>query len=568
MPKLLVEQGPLLGLEFKLDGPGRYLVGRHPDADIELPDHHASRYHAEVRFSHGGDCWTVHDLNSSNGTFVNGERLTVMRTLVSGDRITIGDTILAFDPHRASDVEIVAGRDSGEVAVAKATVGDEGTLLGFDFGAGHLSALETLDPLTQLKIVYHYADLMRQATTLGQVLDTVQDAAFRVLCPDRVAVLLKTGCDGALEPAASRNAVPRNVTGRSRALTINNAIIALCVEKRKPVVVRDAISDERFSSCNSIQAADVGSALSMPLISGNEVVGVVYVDTIRGARPFSEPVIELAAAIGNQAALAIANALHHQSEIERREERMQLEVARRIHGRLLANSTFENREVEAFGYNRPSSHVGGDFHGIFKTEKGPLLAIADSTGHGVGAALLMSTVRAYLLATLEASDLSLSELLTRLNKLLLPDMDRGLFISFLVARLHHDREGQLVLHYSCAGHEPPLLYRPSTDEFITLSVGGLVLGMAGDFPYKDAPPVVMEPRDTLCFFTDGVVEQMNPDGREFGLEGLRSALKAASREPTVKAASAAILARVDEWRGTQTQGDDLSLLLLRVRDRD
>src|SRR5690606_19323743 len=129
------------------------------------------------------------------------------------------------------------------------------------------------------------------------------------------------------------------------------------------------------------------------------------------------------------------------------------------HDHLLPNREFSSDLMEICGWNRQSSGVGGDYFGLFQSPRGPLVAIGDSTGHGVGAALLMVTARAYLRGAVESQDAPVEQLLTILKRLLTPDMDSGLFVSMLNLRFEED--GQRI-RYSTAGHEPPLIYRSAT----------------------------------------------------------------------------------------------------------
>jgi sigma-B regulation protein RsbU (phosphoserine phosphatase) len=244
-------------------------------------------------------------------------------------------------------------------------------------------------------------------------------------------------------------------------------------------------------------------------------------------------------------------------EVERREIAAQLEVARRVHDRLLGNTSHESSRIRVRAFNRPCTEVGGDFLGVFTNPEGPLLAIGDSTGHGVGAALLMGTARAYLLALLEDAGLSLDQALTRLNRLVSRDVEPGLFVSLVLVKVDP------VMAQACAfnaGHEPPLHFRSSTGHFIEHPPGGLVLGLDPDFSYAASPPVPLLPGDRIVLFTDGIVEQLDRQGTEFGIPRLKAAIES-TWSLNVDEALASIVQKVDEWRAEGEQGDDFSLMI-------
>jgi serine phosphatase RsbU (regulator of sigma subunit) len=551
MPTLVIEKGARRGASFTLDGSAQ-VIGRSPDNAIALDDNHASRAHAAIQLVDGR--YEVSDLGSSNGTFVNGEKIAGSRALSPGDTILVGHTTLVFDQARGSHVNVVSSTDSHRISLSSVPAGDMGTLLGFELDAR--TKVDVNDPNVRLKIIYHYADVMRRCFVDEELVSHLLDAVFTVLRPDRGAVLLKRKGVEALVPVASRtaNAEQKPIEGHIR---ISSSILNKCLEERISVIVTDAMMDERFSASESVILKNICSAICTPLISGEELFGLLYVDTIDRFHQFSQAELDLITGIANQAAMALGNARRHEEALARRDVEMQLEVARRIHDKLLPNKELKTEVLLASGWNRQCSEVGGDYFGFFPTSTGHMFAIGDSTGHGVGAALIMSTARAYLVGALAEGCEEPRALMTRLNRLLHPDMERGLFVSFVILAVS-ETEG--TLKYVSAGHEPPLLYRRSEDRFVELPVGGLVLGLLPEAPYEDSPVVRLQPDDRFCLFTDGILEQVNESGEEWGLKRLREAVRASSALAP-KAAIDSIIGAVDRWRGGREQGDDLTIAI-------
>ena len=436
-------------------------------------------------------------------------------------------------------------------------VGDEGTLLGLKVDSA--DQIDIDDPLTRLQIVYHYADVMRNCYEIDEVVAHVLGAVFAILKPDRSAVLLHDPKTGALTPAGSRVKGYDSDTDRGGPLHISSSILERSIQEKRPIVSLNAANDKRFSEAESVAVEQIGSAVACPLISRGETLGVLYVDTVSREELFGEAELELITGIANQAALAIAGALRYRLLIEDREMRMQLSVARRIHDKLVPDLSFDNGVVAAYGWNRSSAQVGGDHFGMFDSKKrGPLFTIGDSTGHGVGAAMLMSTVRAYLIGALASSDPALAELMKTLNKLMAPDVDDGLFVTFLLVRIDPEKRA---LKICTAGHEPPLVFRKGDEEFEEIEPGGSPLGMIEDAEYSEAPEMELRPGDRICLYTDGIVEQRNAKGEELGIDGLKRAVRRSAKMP-VREAVAGIVKMIDDYRGDVVQADDFTLVLL------
>lgn len=587
MPKIVIVKGPETGRTIAI-GDEPLVIGRGAGAGLVLDDGRVSRRHAIIqRDGKGG--WEIRDLRSSNGTLLNNEPVHDTAPLESGDRVTIGRVTLCFDPLNTTAVRLhakEAGRGETSIAVDRLPVGDQARLLGLQIGQGHDIDIE--DPLVRLKIVYHYADVMRNCYELDDVVGHVLEAVATILRPDRSAVLLRDARTGALAPAGSRTKADDSDTTRGAPqdegsasgggssegpasagapplggpLHISTTILDRAVKEGRPIISLNAAADDRFEGADSVVVEHIGSAVACPLVARGETLGVLYLDTVSRQQLFGEPELELITGIANQAAMAIANVERHRTLLADNEARMNLAVARRIHDHLVPDLSMDNGVAAAYGWNRACAQVGGDHFGFFEnTRRGPLFTIGDSTGHGVGAALLMSTARAYLIGAMALSSPSLEELMTTLNKLMEPDTGEGLFVTFLLARI--DPEGPR-LRTCIAGHEPPLLYRPSTDGFIEVPPGSAPLGLVEGSEYKENEPIDLQPGDRICLFTDGVAEQRSSAGGEFGIEGLKRAIRKSAAQPP-KDAVATIAKILDDYRGRIDQEDDFTLVLIEVK---
>jgi adenylate cyclase len=257
------------------------LLGRGGGCDVALDDDTVSRRHAELLGDDAGVA--VRDLGSANGIRVNGARVMQAR-LGANDLVTFGSA--AF---RVVD---------GEAAVAEVPPGTSVRAVDVSAGGGTLLRLRA-DRLARL------VDLARRLSgeiETSRVLETVVEQAAALLPADRVALLLAEPPAGELRLALWRDrlgpepvVVPRSIARRA-------------VEERRPVTTENAVADARFQSA-SVVARRVRAALCVPLLAdADEVVGVLYVDTLTGTQPFSEEDAALCFAFGGLAAVSIAKA--------------------------------------------------------------------------------------------------------------------------------------------------------------------------------------------------------------------------------------------------------------------
>jgi len=235
----------------------------------------------------------------------------------------------------------------------------------------------------------------------------------------------------------------------------------------------------------------------------------------------------------------------------------ELQDARDIQNNLLPKSIPQVKDYEIAGMTQPVRHVGGDFYDVVRiNETETVLCIADVSGKGMPAALLMSSLQAAL-KPLIWDTRSPRELCRRLNRILCEITPVGKFVSFFYAVLD-SKDNRLT--YCNAGHNPPVLVR-ANGAASELNVAGAVLGQFPDWVYEQSD-LQLRPGDTLMMFTDGLVEASNEDHDEFGEEGvIRVALEN-------RGASAAKLEKLLTQAASGHCGghfqDDASMIVLRA----
>jgi sigma-B regulation protein RsbU (phosphoserine phosphatase) len=191
----------------------------------------------------------------------------------------------------------------------------------------------------------------------------------------------------------------------------------------------------------------------------------------------------------------------------------ELQDAREIQNQLLPKSIPQVKDYEIAGMSQPVRCVGGDYYGVVRiSETQTVLCIADVSGKGMPAALLMSSLQAAL-RPLMWDTRSPRELCRRLNRILCEIAPVGKFVSFFYAVLD-SKDNRLT--YCNAGHNPPILVR-ANGTASELNAAGAVLGQFPDWVYEQSD-LQLRPGDRLIMFTDGLVEASNQDDDPFGEE--------------------------------------------------
>lgn len=240
--------------------------------------------------------------------------------------------------------------------------------------------------------------------------------------------------------------------------------------------------------------------------------------------------------------------------------REQLEIARRIQRAFLPKAPPGLHGFDIDGWNEPCYETGGDYYDFFRLPAGRLgLAIGDVAGHGLGPALLMASARSALRALLQVAA-GPGDVLTRLNDVLVPDMLEDHFMTMFAGVLDLSTRQ---LRYAIAGHERPLVLRSGTDEFVTLDARGIPLGLRAGFEYPEGRPVTLRRGDLLVCLTDGIWEAVNAAGEEFGFDRLKAAVLT-RRTSSARDVIAAVQHDIAHFAGDTRQGDDLTLMILKV----
>jgi sigma-B regulation protein RsbU (phosphoserine phosphatase) len=327
-----------------------------------------------------------------------------------------------------------------------------------------------------------------------------------------------------------------------------------------PLVVADASSDPRFFGDVAGAGFRTRTLICVPLTNPQgAVLGVLQALNKRDGAPFSEADIPLFAALAHQAAIAIEKARLHSAALEKEKLEQQLNLARDIQSEFWPKEIPSYPRISLAGRSLPAAHVGGDYYDIIPLdESNCALVIADVSGKGISAALVMAALRAAL-RTLVESRPPIHEVVTALNRMLVRDTPAERFVTLFWALLNTTT---LELAYVNAGHNPPVLFDPADATLRYLGEGGAVLGFVEGLPYRSAT-LTMRSGEVLVLYTDGVVEAQDVAENMYGEARLIDEIKA-SAGCDAEGVVGRILRSVAEFSAGAPQYDDTTVVVVKV----
>lgn len=276
-----------------------------------------------------------------------------------------------------------------------------------------------------------------------------------------------------------------------------------------------------------------------------------------GVLDFTPTDARLLSLFANQAAAAIETARLHREAIEKERIERELELAAAIQREILPQSLPDVPGVELAAANLPTRHVGGDYYDLFPLSRGRLgFLVADVSGKGVPAALLVSTVHAAVHLQIDEAK-TVEDLVGRIDRHLQRYAATRKFLTLFFGLLEPDSG---LLRYVSAGHNPALLACLSGKTTLLASTG-VPVGMLPNASWREET-VELAPGDLLCVYTDGLTEAVNEAEEEFGLGRLTTAV-AEGRDRPVRNLCDDVFARVADFARGMPQYDDQTLLLVR-----
>ena len=540
------------------------MLGRHPQCDLVLESAAVSRQHVRIT-SHDGH-YFLEDLNSRNGTYLNGKLVTKPQLLKDGDEIGICDLGFAFhldvpEPNAASGP--LPRRTVEEQATL---VEDEHPTTGsvvmtkVDLSTGSASISLQVNTEAKLKALLEISQSLSRALELTDVLPKLLESLFKIFPQaDRGFIVLRDQPSGRLLPKA----IKCRKAGDTDVFRISRTIVDNVMKSRQAILSADAASDARFDMAESIVDFHIRSMMCAPLITGEgEALGVIQIDTSEKRKRFNREDLDVLAGVACQAAFAVENAQLHDMAMREQAMRRELAVAHEVQRGFLPSESPQLPQYDFFEFYEAASDLGGDYYDYVELPRGRLaVVVGDVSGKGISASLLMAKLSAEARFCL-VGEATPAAAIGRLNRIFCGSGWEDRFVTLVLAVLD-PRENQVTLVN--AGHLPPILRRgKNTVEPLGAEISNLPLGVQHDTCYEQGV-YPLQPGDSLTLYTDGITEAMNAADDCFGETRLAQIVEEHAHLSSDELRER-ILREIAAFVGEAPQHDDMTMILLRIQD--
>jgi phosphoserine phosphatase RsbU/P len=541
MAILITLQGPDPGRRFSLDQPCT-VMGRQADCPIHLPAKAVSRQHAQIL--QRGDGFFVEDLDSSNGTFLNGKRVdpNAPVQLSERDTLQVGPYVLALRP-----APVITPTEQSLIIreqVSALTLNE---------------SVYNQAPAQKLQVVLEISQNLGRTLDMEPLLDKLLDQLMRLFPQaDRGMVLL---CEeGGLVVRAQRCRRQEDETSHPYSRTV----VKRALEEGVGILSEDVQADKRFDSSATLTSLEMHSLLCVPLVTKDaRRLGVIQVDRFRPGLPFRSEDLLLLTTVALQVAVVLDNAALHAEVLREERFKQELALAREIQQGFMPCEfdDFSRDGFELFACVHPARTVSGDLYDFVRLPDGRFsFIVGDVAGKGMPAALFMVAVRT-LSKHLAAAGGSPAAMLAKLNDALAADNPSMMFVT-LAHGIYNPKNGELVL--ASGGHHLPLVRRRDGLVEEVEHKTGRLLGYEGLELHLTDATFSLQPGETLVFYTDGVTEARRPSTK--GMFGLGRLIEVvAGFQPSLGLPTCADLVRseVERFTGAKELQDDLTLFIMR-----
>jgi sigma-B regulation protein RsbU (phosphoserine phosphatase) len=518
------------------------LVGRGASNHIVLDDPRISRQHA--RFAPEREGPVVYDLNSANGTIVNGIAVTKHK-LMPDDVIRFGRYAFRIEvqqPPTEHDVEtptLVATESVARMLVARESAGSRERPL------VDLTQLE--DAYQKLGTLYSFMQSISSTIEKGELLRLIGGKMREVYPAARaVGIYLRNGSARGL--------------GAFQLAHYSGAGIVSDVEPSLPANVATAMLETARAmlagdSPESTRAPG-GTDMFAPMIDRGEVLGVIHVAADEHRPSFSPADLDLLNGMAAAAAMMLQNTRMHDESLLRDRLKYDLELAAKIQKSFLPREVISVEGLELFAEYRAAYTIGGDFYDVFWVGEDKLAVfIGDISGKGVAAALLMARISSELRVAALAHVEPIA-VLTAMNSAILASGQPELFFTAIYFTFDV-KTGEVVL--ANAGHPTPY-WCHSTGPIEPITAGAsTAIGILDD-PGFAATSFRLAPGDSLVLYTDGVVEAADANGGLYGSDRLEACLNTITSTRPNEIAER-ILQSVEQYATDTAVSDDLTLFI-------
>ena len=404
----------------------------------------------------------------------------------------------------------------------------------------------------ELELLQETGTILSMTIRLEDVFKSIVAALEKLISFDAVGIYILRQQGETIDELFSSGY--RDATSREMLrLKAGKGLVGWVAKTGEPVIVPNVQQDRRYVPARP----ETMSELVVPLFSGSEVIGAFNLESDH-LDAYSPSDLEMVTAFANQASLSITRARLIQETFEKNKITEQLQVAREIQKSFQPSKPLKYPGYDFDAVNISSEEVGGDYFDFIPIVDNQLgVTIADVSGKGLPASLIMASFRASLIAEIR-NNYAIRTILRKVNNLICESVEKGKFVTAVYGVL--DMKNR-IFTFANAGHNPPILLR-ATGEVEFLTTGGWTLGIMTEREYEERP-IHIRDGDILVLYTDGVTEAESPTDELFGTERLVELVKT-NRHRSAKEMRETIIDEVIRFRDPVSQPDDLTIVIIKA----
>ncbi len=393
---------------------------------------------------------------------------------------------------------------------------------------------------------------------LDHVLSEIMNSAKVIMHSEASSLFLLSDDGKKLTLTIPTGPATAEISGKS--IDSDKGISGWSVQNQSSVIVNDVQADPRFDGEMSVQSTfRTRNLICVPLITNEgECIGALQAINRLGDKDFDADDIPLFQSLANHAAIALENAKLQQERIEKEILEKELDLARDIQSGFWPEEIPEIRNYEVAGFSRAAKSVGGDYYDFIEipgTDKWGF-TVADVSGKGVPASLLMATMRASLRSHI-ADNCSVEECIDKVNKLIFEDSPIDKFITAFYGELN-TREHSF--KYVNAGHNDPYIISRESGELKELKAGGIMLGILYPNSFEWEVKQI-EVGQKIVIYSDGIPEACNANGDFYSDERFQQWL-IDNRDLKPAEMMEKLINTIDTFCEGETQSDDITCIIL------
>jgi len=322
-------------------------------------------------------------------------------------------------------------------------------------------------------------------------------------------------------------------------------------------IKKSKIREEYLEIARNIKGESEEVLISEIKVKGKELGAVFLIEDLLDGKS-KDVDVETASALALYVAIAINNYIIYVELAEKERIEQEVSIAAEIQKSLVPQDLKNAFGFEISNYFEPAREVGGDYYDYFISAEGKFgISIGDVSGKGIPAALLMATIRA-VLKTLAVYEQLPHEALTRLNEIIIPNINEEMFVTLFYSVFDLQEKK---LYYSNAGHNPFIWYNKKEDKLEQVRIKGVAVGFLENYVYS-LGELKLGYEDILVFYTDGITEAENPRQELFGIDRLKEVISK-NKTNSADGIKEAILNAVNIFREGYQQVDDITLVVIK-----